>query len=258
MMFGLGFLPMRPAADELLSSFLVRVARLNGSSPYRFYSHWLGRRPLWERDIDRTLTSETARHLAELFGWEVKKVQSLSLQEFEAPLCSDGAPFRQGIGPWINAAGIYHRVRGRHGLQYCPDCLLEPQAAFVRQWRRSFVAACPTHRQILADACPLCDEPVILHRSHGSPRRCHKCQTFLGGRRSRHRYVIGELLELQALLGADACRTLPRTLRRTSSRDRLLGLHNLFSVLRVQGNGYRPEARSVFDVRANPELASFR
>jgi len=104
------------------------------------------------------------------------------------------------VVPWINAAGIFHRTRRLHALQYCPECLSE-RGCFARHWRLSFVVACDRHRCMLFDSCPRCDAPITPHRSHASGLRCHVCSaSLLHARRRDEPQEMG--LELQQALCA--------------------------------------------------------
>ena len=75
------------------------------------------------------------------------------------------------------AAGIFHRSRTRHGLQYYPDCLRTGPPHYRRAWRLGFVVCCALHDRLLDDACPHCGAPVVPHRaSIGGMGICHACK----------------------------------------------------------------------------------
>lgn len=85
-----------------------------------------------------------------------------------------GRPGWQGTHHWVNAIGIYHRSRRRHGLCFCPVCLDE-RPFFRRQWRLAFWTVCPRHQVLLRDACPSCGGTVEPHRQQYDLRLCSRC-----------------------------------------------------------------------------------
>lgn len=184
--------------DELLTSYLVRTANLHGQNAYRFCAFHLPGVPVWNRDFDRSAPTLALRRIAYLAGLSEEVVTGMTLRLYESGMHAKLE--RNAIAPWINAAGIYHRTRRRHALQYCPECLAQ-EAGFKRQWRLSFVVACPQHQRFLQDACYHCGAPVIPHRANVSPVSCHRCGSWLhlmtasdppGG--------LGDALKMQAFL----------------------------------------------------------
>lgn len=169
-------LPLAPQEDELLSSFLVRSAHRHGLSPYRFCAFHFPDVPVWNRDIDRSASNELLAAIATKAGLSLGRVVQMTLRSVEARLGQEAV---RGPALWINTLGIYHRLRRRWGLQYCPDCLAE-RPVFYRAWRMSFVIACSRHRRFLQDACPHCDAPLAIHRQMISAQFCHQCSHVLG------------------------------------------------------------------------------
>lgn len=184
----LRWLTTPPVADELLSSYLSRCARIHGMRPTTFAAFHLGSQQVWSRDLDRSASPVLMQTIADLAGLPLARIQTMTMQAWEAQLHPAGhrAGGRAGIGPWITAAGIYHRTRRRYGLQYCSRCLGE-SPVFLKVWRLAFITMCPRHRVPLADACPRCDMPVMPHRQQISARHCHACATDLTRARSSSR-----------------------------------------------------------------------
>lgn len=169
-------LPVEPQEDELLSSFLVRAAQRHGLSPYRFCAFNFPGVPVWNRDIDRSASDTLIAAVAVKAGLSPTRVVQMTLRGVEARL-SKGVT--RGSAPWINRIGIYHRLRRRWGLQYCPDCLAE-RPVLRQAWRMSFMLVCDRHRRILQDACPHCDAPLAIHRQLLSAQLCQHCSCVLG------------------------------------------------------------------------------
>lgn len=154
------FAPL-PRNDELLSSYLCRIAAAHGATPMRFTGLHLGEH-IWTRDIDRTPPRGLTEAVACGAGLSESRVRAMQLT---APL------------GWVSCVGVYHRMRRRHGLRYCPACLQE-EAAYLRQWRCAWVTCCWRHGLWLWDSCPACGAVLMLHRA-AALNRCWRCAADL-------------------------------------------------------------------------------
>lgn len=163
---------LEPFPDELLSSWLIRVAFAHGQTPYVFHNLHLPGLPIWSRDVDRAHTVGLLSGLSTVSGLSAHRVKAASLDRYRQ--LSLGAP-AHGEWPFVLAAGIYHRKRRRHGLQFCPNCLGSGTAFFRRSWRLAYALQCPECAAALADACPHCEAPVAPHRAIADMRACHRC-----------------------------------------------------------------------------------
>ncbi len=172
---------MAPIDGELLSSFLIRNAHAHGSSAYRFFSYHLPGVPLWYRDLDRSVSDPVLTRLADFTGMSVDRLISMTLRSYELKFnCNSESESNRysAICPWINTIGIYHTVRRRFGLQFCPECL-KAGPAFKKSWRMAYTTICPIHNQTLLDACPHCGAALAPHRNHVSLAHCHVCYRLL-------------------------------------------------------------------------------
>lgn len=189
-----------PCADELLSSYLTRLAHRHGQSAYRYCTYHFPAIAIWNRDIDRTATDRLLSAISQKAGMPADRVADMTLRVFETRMRGQCVLPREsmGIAAWINAVGVYHRTRVRHGLQFCSVCLAE-STGYRRIWRLSFVTVCPDHGQVLQDGCPHCDAPVVPHRNNVCITRCHTCGFDLRvTSRSVDRYVLAAAGELQS------------------------------------------------------------
>ena len=179
--------PVRPhlLPDELLSSWIVRIAGANGLKVQHFSDVVFGNQhQIWNRDIDRLaprwLLSSLARHT----GVPLPEVRSSTLHAYRGRLfrkVTKGYYLR-----WILPLKIYHRKRLARGLQYCPRCLAGDATPYFRKsWRVAFCTLCPEHGIMLADQCPSCGSPVAFHRGElgkreelesGGMHLCHVCR----------------------------------------------------------------------------------
>lgn len=153
----------RPLPDELLSSWLVRIAWRNAVKLHVFMSeNWGVRHHFWERDIDRAADIRLLHLLASKTHTQRSAVLATVLADYEGTLFE----YHHVHGPinWILPIGKIGRKRYGFGQQYCPACLsCDAEPYFRRAWRLSFHVACPIHGVRMADCCPSCQSPISFH-----------------------------------------------------------------------------------------------
>lgn len=154
----------KPLPDELLSSWLVRIAEKNGIKLHTLSQILFGphSRP-WIRDIDRQGPESILNKLCQVIGVSTDMARETTLSGFEGR-----------IFPKIRWSGQVRwllPVKGRstnrvgYGLQFCPDCLAsDGKPYFRRRWRLGFYTFCPDHEIMLHDCCHVCGEPIVIHR----------------------------------------------------------------------------------------------
>lgn len=155
---------LKPLPDELLSSWLVRLAHGHSMKLQAFSSLVFGRnKPIWNRDIDKLAPDWMITKLSEASGVSMELVLNSSLRSYEGILYEQHQP--NGNTKWLLPLGIYHRTRRDHGLQYCPHCLAEDAVPYFRKrWRLAFSVVCTKHECYLLNACPQCDSALSPHR----------------------------------------------------------------------------------------------
>lgn len=174
----------KPLPDELLSSWLVRIARADGLKLQTFCVQVFGKdRQLWNRDIDRLAPAWLLRSLAEHTGTPMRRVVETTLLRYQGTLYERW--HATGQLRWILCAGMYHRTRRAFGTLYCPRCLAEDAEPYFRKrWRVAVLCHCARHGVELLDRCPACGESVAFHRVElGKPQSveagpmssCHAC-----------------------------------------------------------------------------------
>lgn len=163
---------VKPLHDELLTSWLIRVARYVGLTVYGLIRQTLKNEFLFCRDTDLLIGDAEIAALADFSQLGEAILQAHTLRE-QALLR------KSGLTPGVLAYGIYHRKRRRHGLQYCPQCLVD--AAYLRkEWRLALQFGCAKHAVRLRDGCPHCDAPLMPHRRFdGNFTRCSECSGSL-------------------------------------------------------------------------------
>jgi hypothetical protein len=173
----------RPLPDELLSSWLVRLAHSHGLKVQTFCHLIFGRTlQVWNRDIDRLAPSWLLHELQHRTGASSADVSKTTLRTYENHLYRK---FRSaGVLPWILNLQMYHRKRAGFGLQFCPRCLRNDRVPYFRKsWRVALNTVCPVHGNLLLDRCPSCGASIALHRADMNGRAideqllrcCHAC-----------------------------------------------------------------------------------
>ncbi|WP_374709612.1 TniQ family protein [Massilia scottii] len=154
----------KPLPDELLSCWLVRLARGHGLKVQTFCNAIFGEHlQVWNRDIDRLAPPWLLTELSIRTGTPYLVVAGTTLRTYESVLYRKFRP----AGPlhWILLLKMYHRKRLGFGLQYCPTCLAEGDVPYFRKrWRVALSTVCSIHKTMLLDRCPSCEAAVAAHR----------------------------------------------------------------------------------------------
>lgn len=175
---------LKPLPDELLSSWIVRLAEAQGLKVQTFARLLAGSEyQVWNRDIDRTAPSWLIEVLCRNTAAHPDAAWNTTLASYEGLLYRT---FRESsVLPWITPLMIRRFTQTGHGLQFCPRCLAEdPEPYFRRRWRVAFYTWCSIHNVMLHDRCPRCTAPVNFQRRElGRPNeidggpltRCFAC-----------------------------------------------------------------------------------
>ena len=155
----------QPFSDELMSSWLVRIAWHNVMKLEGMTSRlWGSRSQIWTRDIDRISDPKIYKLVAELSNTNYERAYETTLASYQGHLfehlCVKGPP------PWIMPLGGRMRKRFQYGLQCCPICLSEDEEPYYRRrWRLAFITTCLKHSAILIDRCDCCGSSISFHQS---------------------------------------------------------------------------------------------
>jgi hypothetical protein len=149
----------KPLADELFSSWIVRLAWANGQKLHPFTHKILGLTSrIWNKDPDRGVPADQIELIATVTGISTEVIQETTLSSY-AKVVLDGNG-RQ----WILPIGHRARYWMRPGLQICPVCLASDAVPYFRKrWRLAFVTCCVEHRVVLIDRCKQCNQPISPH-----------------------------------------------------------------------------------------------
>ena len=173
-----------PQEDELLSSWLVRLAIAHGQKLHTLTRLLWNKSSIWARDIDRSITPKQLHILTKRCGVEFDTVWNTTLANYEGSVYETHKSL--GVNPWLTPIGVYHRKRTLFGQQFCPKCLDEDKKPYFRRyWRLSFFVICTKHKTQLSDCCSQCLSPINFHRDElgnfhsfapSQVTRCFHCQ----------------------------------------------------------------------------------
>jgi hypothetical protein len=137
-----------PQADELLSSWLHRLAFANGIAP-RPFARVLGLHAgMWSASLDLKLPADVENLLRAHTGISSHRLSTMMLT-------------RSSLKPLLLPLRSSGRRDGSTWLQFCSRCLAEDaQPYFRRRWRLATQVSCATHRCGLRDRCPSCHSRV--------------------------------------------------------------------------------------------------
>lgn len=155
-----------PGEDELLSSWLVRLAQAHRMKVESFCRHLWPHLILWKRDLDKLAPAAVLDALAT----HTLTAPTRILQTTLAPVIErlSGTPLLTGQGhsSWLMPLRIHHRTHQGHGLVYCPGCLRQDSVApyYRTGWRLAFHVVCPTCGIYMQEGCPACGAPINFFR----------------------------------------------------------------------------------------------
>lgn len=153
-----------PKPDELLSSWLTRLAHDHLTKTHTFGRMLFPGANVWNTDLDRSAPETMLRILAQRTGTPLAQVEQTVLRCYESRLHLHSG--QGAITPWVLPLGIYHRTRRYYGLLFCPLCLRKDGATpyFRTHWRLAISYACTQCGVYLHDSCPGCEQPVTFFR----------------------------------------------------------------------------------------------
>ncbi len=164
----------KPRPDELLSSYLIRIAQGLCLKPTTFMNKMWGTQvTLISKDLDEFAPDYIIDRIAEGVDVPREAVLGTTLASFEGWLTETYA-----IGShktWILPVRPFAYSRQRSGLQYCPMCLATDRKPYLRRaWRLAYSTCCTRHGVALRDRCAHCGEHLHPHRAP-SLRHCYSC-----------------------------------------------------------------------------------
>ncbi|WP_460583993.1 TniQ family protein [Hymenobacter arcticus] len=155
-----------PGEEELLSSWLVRLAQAHRIKVESLCRHLWPQIILWKRDMDKVAPTIVLETLAARTLTTPHRILQTTLAPVSERLTGMPLLTGQGHSCWLMPLRIHHRTHQGHGLVYCPRCLQQDGVApyYRRNWRLAFYVACPTCGIYLQEGCPACGAPIIFFR----------------------------------------------------------------------------------------------
>lgn len=206
----------KPQDDELLSSWLARLALAHGQTAASFFNqNWPGRY-LLARDLDLWNDPATFELIATKTNTPPARAFAASLASYDGWLFEDRP--RQSHAPWVLARHLNVRPPKWCGLQFCPWCLVaDNDPYFRRHWRLALMVLCPIHRVLLLDRCQSCGACICYERQTATElgnaegwtlTQCYKCNADLRDSATDHygSRVDATELEFQVLLATTLSR----------------------------------------------------
>src|SRR6202165_5026101 len=205
---------IKPKPDEILLSWLVRLAWANGLKVESFAHALTSGSLLLRTDIDRTLPAALAEKLSCLTGLQAETIIGMTLAGYSGYLF-EVLP-KNGQARWIMPIGKFGFKRRLFGQQFCRQCLREDRAPYFRKhWRLASSVICVQHSSYLHDRCPKCKSAVSFHEAdfgRSPPPReamayCVRCgfDLRLASRKRNRPEPDAESIELQRNLDEILC-----------------------------------------------------
>ncbi len=144
-----------PLPDELLSSWMVRIARAYGVQPYSFWRQLAGISQF--RALDEQVSPGVLEVLYRGTGINPLQIRAMTLASFAefGLLRNDNHPV----------------------IPFCPKCLTIPVPFYRRAWCLEFVTICAIHQVELQTTCPACGALIRFEhvQVNQSLATCHNC-----------------------------------------------------------------------------------
>ena len=148
----------KPQEDELLSSWLVRVARSHLTHTTSFTNmHFREYKTniIWQRDLDIWCPDELIERISFKSGYSKDIIFNMTLRSLEGIVANKITG--KSNTPNIRALGSYCHIKTKGGLMFCPECLKSKTPYVNKFWRLSWFIICPIHKIELLSNCPKCN-----------------------------------------------------------------------------------------------------
>lgn len=168
----------KPFKDELLSSWLARLAYAHNTHPQTFINLYFGiaHRGEFKNNIDTTLSIKVLTQIQQKCKNKIN-VFKLTLKTYAGHLQENDISIMSN--------------RLLSSVKFCPKCFKEDKIPYFRKkWNLAFSTACIKHNCFLYDGCPKCKtkiEVLKMYQDKLSDVYCHSCGYNL--KESNIRYI---------------------------------------------------------------------
>ncbi len=166
--------PPHPYEDELLSSWITRVALSYHITPAELFSKHLIKYQAYKRDLDiAKFDNSFWRILSHLSQISVPALNNMQILDLERKL--QERIHTNQRNKWIIASSgnLYPKKRKSKSLRFCPLCLKE-KGFYSKDSKLLFVNVCTEHRVYMKDTCPKCNSLVLPIRIE-PPENIYEC-----------------------------------------------------------------------------------
>ncbi|MEM5777935.1 MAG: TniQ family protein [Candidatus Aenigmatarchaeota archaeon] len=154
---------IEPFDDELLSSYLIRVAYTFYCSPtsfyYLYFPEYFKNKVIFRRDMDIWADENFITKLSEKTRTSYEKLWNTTLRSYTGYLFENCRENTTNF--MIDSLGIRGSLCKGRGYKFCPLCIRENNIPYLKKiWRVSFYTVCTKHNVLLLDKCPQCGESI--------------------------------------------------------------------------------------------------
>lgn len=197
---------VKPLEDELLSSWLTRIARNHLLRYFSFCSSHFMESEFWNRDLDKVLPDSIRNSILGKSIIQDEQINRMLLSSYSGRVFLAISETRSF---WLTSFNFYRNFRKHSGnMMICPKCLRNDASPyFRRKWRLTLSVVCADCGVELLDCCPNCGSEINYLQSEKGKKMqsplfpitcCWKCLYDL--RKAKAKKASTEVLEMQRKL----------------------------------------------------------
>lgn len=164
-----------PYENELLSSWLTRLAHLNYLTLTSFLGAYFPKKNYSKYDLDLyEYNSSFFKKISNLTNTSIYTIKKLRLYQYEGYI--EEKINTTGRHKWFTPLHSTNRISKFYGIRFCPMCLKE-NLYFRNSWRIIYNNICSLHKQYLLNRCPKCYSIISFTQTTYNLQifNCHKC-----------------------------------------------------------------------------------
>lgn len=168
---------VKPFNDELLSSWLFRLSRVNYTNLENIYYRLFTKKLFYIKDIDLYTLKENDLK-KDIDFLTIEDLQNHQLVKLEGYI--EETINKDGRHRWVTPFKGRHKSSKTLTVRYCPICLKEE--SYIRfDWRLLFINVCSKHHCFLHNRCSECGKELHLIPNDYTQElyTCHSCKSDL-------------------------------------------------------------------------------
>lgn len=189
----------KPKNYELLSSWLLKIANLNGTDISTLSNKIFNNQKLLINDIDKFLQIKEINKISKQLNIDSKEIEKLLLDYYLSKFTRKELKTKTKW-QWVIPSASKYKLK-TNGLQFCSKCLKEEESTFYIFNRLSWNVICTKHQILLQTKCPNCNYKFspILKEFNKPIYICNNCHYNLSSFIAS-KDISNEALELQNFL----------------------------------------------------------